>query len=439
MRNSYCIPLTAAVFVVLVVVAVLMSGRSHSPKATLKPLKSPWSQLGGNAQHTCVGKGCGAKGKVAWVYQAGGIVEGSSVIGEDGTIFFCSHDGYLHAVDGSKGRAKWKVCVKNPPLVAKMLRKGMTSAGDGFSSPTPALSAAGVVIVASRDGSVYAFDVKTGKQRWRHKAGALFGSSAAIGHSGAIRIESREAGGLFGSSPAVGPDGTVYIGSDDKRLCALNPVTGKQLWKYDVPQEPHQETIASQPVVSRDNLVYVGTSHGLICAIYGDTGLLAWKRDTRGYMSTLALGGNGLIYAAAAMGFVYALNSRTGAVVWDIQLPAGTTPAMAIGPDGTVYIATYDIKRAMLHAIDPGSGAKLWEHELGRSGNTPKPCIASDGAIYIQGKGDLEKRTLHAIEGRTGEAIWSLDISGGSHPEPVVGADGTIYIGSYEGKFYAIR
>jgi outer membrane protein assembly factor BamB len=62
----------------------------------------------------------------------------------------------------------------------------------------------------------------------------------------------------------------------------------------------------------------------------------------------------------------------------------------AIGPDGTVYVGSYDHK---LYAINGKSGVKLWEFE-------------------------------------TGFSVWS---------SPAIGSDGTLYIGSRDYKVYAIR
>ena len=35
------------------------------------------------------------------------------------------------------------------------------------------------------------------------------------------------------SSPAIGSDGTVYVGSNDKKLYAINGQTGAKLWEFE--------------------------------------------------------------------------------------------------------------------------------------------------------------------------------------------------------------
>ena len=38
---------------------------------------------------------------------------------------------------------------------------------------------------------------------------------------------------VCGSSPAIGSDGTVYVGSDDKKLYAINGKSGVKLWEFE--------------------------------------------------------------------------------------------------------------------------------------------------------------------------------------------------------------
>ena len=57
-----------------------------------------------------------------------------------------------------------------------------------------------------------------------------------------------------------------------------------------------------------------------------------------------------------------------------------STPA--IGPDGTVYVGSWDNK---LYAINPTDGTKLWDFNTS-SNVTASPAIGSDGRIYFGSK-----------------------------------------------------
>ena len=56
-----------------------------------------------------------------------------------------------------------------------------------------------------------------------------------------------ETGGRVSSSPAIGSDGTVYVGSDDKKLYAINGKTGVKLWEFVT-----GDGVSSSPAIGSD-------------------------------------------------------------------------------------------------------------------------------------------------------------------------------------------
>ena len=102
----------------------------------------------------------------------------------------------------------------------------------------------------------------------------------------------------------------------------------------------------------------------------------------------------------------------------------------AIGPDGTLYIGSFDNK---LYALNGKSGVKLWEFKTG--GYVPSsPAIGSDGTVYV---GAYDK--LYAINGRSGVKLWEFETGNEVWSSPAIGPDGTLYIGSFDKKLYAIK
>ena len=61
-----------------------------------------------------------------------------------------------------------------------------------------------------------------------------------------------ETEGFVESSPAIGSDGTVYVGSNDKKLYAINGKTGGKLWEFVT-----GELVGSSPAIGSDGTVYV--------------------------------------------------------------------------------------------------------------------------------------------------------------------------------------
>lgn len=44
---------------------------------------------------------------------------------------------------------------------------------------------------------------------------------------------------------------------------------------------------------------------------------------------------------------------------------------------------------------------------------------------------------LYALDGKTGAEKWSYRTGGGIYSTPAIGRDGTVYVGSNDGKVYA--
>src|SRR6185312_10650213 len=84
----------------------------------------------------------------------------------------------------------------------------------------------GNVFVGDYESSMYALNAKTGKLVWRTNT-----SKVAPGGTGGFFSSPAIA---FGNVYAGRDDGTVYIGSYDGTLFALNALTGKVEWHFDV-------------------------------------------------------------------------------------------------------------------------------------------------------------------------------------------------------------
>jgi len=59
------------------------------------------------------------------------------------------------------------------------------------------------------------------------------------------------------SSPAIGDDGTIYIGSNDKKVYALDGITGVKKWEFLTADEIH-----TSPVIGPDGILYIGSNDG---------------------------------------------------------------------------------------------------------------------------------------------------------------------------------
>jgi hypothetical protein len=75
------------------------------------------------------------------------------------------------------------------------------------------------------------------------------------------------------SSPAIGSDGTVYVGSNDKKLYAINGKSGVKLWEFET-----GDFVWSSPAIGSDGTVYIGGE--CVYALNGKTGDKKWGYGT---------------------------------------------------------------------------------------------------------------------------------------------------------------
>ena len=78
-------------------------------------------------------------------------------------------------------------------------------------------------------------------------------------------------------------------------------------------------------------------------------------------------------------------------------------------------------------------GTPIWVFETGGWVNS-SPAIGSDGTVYV---GSWDNK-LYAINGKSGVKLWEFETGGDVHSSPAIGSDGTVYVGSYDKKLYAL-
>ncbi len=118
----------------------------------------------------------------------------------------------------------------------------------------------------------------------------------------------------LGNSPTVA-NGVVYVGGYDRKLHALDAASGTHLWSFDEAKAGY----SANPLVV-NGIVYIGNRDGNMYAIgaHGtpDQGQLVWHYPTGEAIHLSAAYKNGIVYFASSDMHAYALNARTGNLVW---------------------------------------------------------------------------------------------------------------------------
>lgn len=333
-------------------------------------------------------------------------------------------------------------------------------AGSSAGLPSPAsIGADGTIYVGSHAGILYALSPTTGALKWSYttgSGGSFYDSAPAIGADGTIYIANGNlyalsptgalnwsATNLGGGPPAIGADGTIYENGANGNLYALSPTNGSVKWSYPI------GSLFNAPAIGENGMIYISgyafPQNGIVgftavTATNGYTyefaanGELIWSSNvSSGSPGSVAIGADGTLYMASTNSkTLYALYP-TGALDWTYPTDGTIEGSPAIGTDGTIYIGTFNLTSYNVCALKHGGSLK-WEIDLNDK-MMGSPAIGADGTIYMVGfSGDL-----YALSPTDGSVRWQYAGGGsGGASSPVIGPDGTIYYGNANGTFYAI-
>lgn len=359
---------------------------------------SPWPMFGRCAPHGATSPYVGAQtAKQKWAFATTGAVNSSPAIAADGTLYFGSDDKNVYALhaDGTK---KWS----------------FTTGGAVDSSP--AIGEDGSVYVVSHDGLLYALD-PAGTKKWSFSVGVddpgHYDSSPALGPDGTVYVNGQQglfaitpagtkkwlAAGYAMASPAVGGDGTIYFVTNDWLAYAIRP-DGTVKWSFKM-----ADSGCAPPTIAPDGTVYVASEYRA---------------------------GDSMLGTADTPGMLYALHPD-GTKKWSASFfkTAVRTPP-AIGPDGTVYVAT---QADGLMALDATSGAFKWSYWPDVGILHSSPAVGADGLVYIGTEMGTGSANVVAVDA-TGKLKWKYipPVSAFVETSPAIGKDGTIYVGQQATK-----
>lgn len=166
----------------------------------------------------------------------------------------------------------------------------------------------------------------------------------------------------------------------EETIGSANAGSLRQRWQFKSTYQGGSGVLHSTPVIA-DGCLYVGTSTGYVYALHADSGALAWQRQlpvgSSGLLGTGVVGStpvaDGKVFvnvSQAGAPYTAALDSRTGALLWQAQLdatPGSYNDASPVPFDGLVFAGFVGDEsgpnnRGGYAILDAGSGTILAKH-----------------------------------------------------------------------------
>lgn len=203
----------------------------------------------------------------------------------------------------------------------------------------------------------------------------------------------------------------IYAASIDGNVHALDPATGKRIWRTDLKLE-----ITAGPGVG-DEVVAVMAADGFLVVLDAATGAERWRTDIDGESLALPLVEDDLIVIQTIDNRLRAVSVFDGSPKWTIEQ---STPALTLRGSaspltvGSNTVAGFDNGR--LIAIDTETGDIAWESMLSPpTGRSDLERLADvDGQLAVIGQDIYAagyQGTLASVAAESGQVLWQQEIS----------------------------
>jgi pyrimidine-specific ribonucleoside hydrolase len=349
-------------------------------------------------------------------------------------IYFTGWDGAYYALDRHSGEETWSLAFERyatsyVPIedsvgyiatTANRLHAVELATGDEKWSYAPDAGIGAPVVkgdliyVWVGNGELHALDKTSGLKLWEYKTQTEF--DADLQYDPGIEFA----------------EGNVYFAGLSRRLAALNAETGEVNWVADT-----NERLLLDPSIVQNNVCVINPD-GQLIAFDLETGKEEWRLDYDLHESGRLIVDEkaGVVMVVASANTLVAVDAQNGKEKWQftadasIQLHFDNNGLLI---DGLLFVRSSDWQRGggTLYALNTETGEVVWE--------VPSPSASIGGLAYGEGllaygTGD---GTVHVVDAANGREIWHFTTSGPAFTTPAI-RDNVIYFMSFTGPMYAL-
>jgi outer membrane protein assembly factor BamB len=297
---------------------------------------------------------------------------------------------------------------------------------------------------------VMAFDADTGKLLWEHRFNIFLSDVPPHRVGWASPVGDQATGNVF----ALGVGGSLLAFTRE----------GKVIWERSLGEDfglltTHGGRTVS-PIIDGDLLILSGVTFAWgphargahrFMALDKRTGETVWVSAPGGrpYDTTYAppiivnINGTRLLIQGASDGFVHAIKAQTGEPVWKYEISKrGLNTGVVV--HGTTAILTHSEENidssemGLVVAVDASAKGELKKEHVkwrfyGWQGGFSSPVIDGDRFYHIDNGANIG-----AFEVSTGKRLWLQNLGTIQKASPVL-ADGKLYVGTENGKFFILK
>ncbi len=226
------------------------------------------------------------------------------------------------------------------------------------------------------------------------------------------------------TTPVIGADGTLYFGAADRCFYAYT-AQGAMKWMYRT-----AAGISGNSAIAADGTVYVGATGSIVALTASGSEKWAspFKFTATSAPGSIVVDGSGTIYFGADDKRLYAVNPD-GSLKWSCLTGGAVRYGVSVSPDGsTIYATAAD---GWVYAIRSADGSIAWRS--GAISAMYNPAVGDDGSLYV---GSTNGK-LYSYSA-SGSLNWTFQMQSKVTCAPALAKDGTIYIGSQDMNLYAL-
>ena len=245
------------------------------------------------------------------------------------------------------------------------------------------------------------------------------------------------------TAPPVGLDGRIFTMDGEARVVASDTTNGARVWEADLSPDKgrDREAFGGGLAVAEGKLI-VSSGFRFVAALDPATGKVLWKTATESPIHAAPTIAGNRAFVVDVDNEVMALDLNTGEIQWSFQAivePARILRASSPAVEGDAIVTPFS--SGELVALRASNGNPLWSETLSRTSRTSalseirdiagRPVV-SRGVVYAVSHSGL----MSAIDVRTGQPKWQLPVSGVNAPLPV---GDVVYVVSKAGELTVIN